>query len=62
MKQLLPAYPLFVKDPYFSVWMDGEVLNENDPVTWWGERKPMLGIARVNGKTYCFLGAPWRYA
>lgn len=62
MKQLLPAYPLFVKDPYFSVWMDGEVLNENDPVTWWGERKPMLGIARVNGKTYCFLGALWRYA
>ena len=62
MKQLLPAYPLFVNDPYFSVWMDGEVLNENDPITWWGERKPMHGIARVNGKTYSFLGATWRFA
>ena len=62
MKQLLPAYPLFVNDPYFSIWMDGESLNETDPITWWGERKPMHGIARVNGKTYSFLGATWRYA
>ena len=56
MKQLLPAYPLFVKDPYFSVWCDGEILNENDPVMWWGERKPMLGIARVDGMAYGFFG------
>ncbi|MBP3605389.1 MAG: DUF4965 domain-containing protein [Clostridia bacterium] len=56
MKQLLPAYPLFVKDPYFSVWCDGEILNENDPVMWWGERKPMLGIARVDGVAYGFFG------
>ena len=56
MKQLLPAYPLFVKDPYFSIWCDHEILNQNDPTVWWGERKTMLGIAKVNGKVYGFLG------
>ncbi len=61
MKQLLPAYPLFLKDPYFSFWCDGEILAQNDPVTWWGERKPMLGIARVNGRTYGFFGGVRRF-
>ena len=61
MKQLLPAYPLFVKDPYFSIWCDDELLHKNDPTMWWGERKPMVGIARVNGKAYGFLGGLWRY-
>ncbi len=61
MKQLLPSYPLFVKDPFFSIWCDDELLNKNNPTMWWGERKPMLGIARVNGKTYGFLGGLWHY-
>ena len=56
MKQLLPSYPLFVKDPYFSLWCDHEILNRENPTMWWGERKAMLGIAKVNGKTYGFLG------
>ncbi len=62
MKQLLPSYPLFVKDPYFSIWCDGEILNANDPLMWWGERKPMLGFARLNGKTYGFFGNVASYA
>ena len=31
IERQLPAYPLFVKDPYFSVWSGGEVLNAADP-------------------------------
>lgn len=56
MKQLLPSYPLFVKDPYFSLWCDHEILNRENPTMWWGERKAMLGIAKANGKAYGFLG------
>ncbi len=62
MKQLLPSYPLFVKDPYFSLWCDDEILNKNDPLMWWGERKPMLGIAKVGGKAYGFFGNVSAYA
>ena len=56
MKRLLPAYPLFVKDPNFSIWANGEVLNECEIHTWFGIPKKVYGFARVNAKTYCFMG------
>ena len=52
----LPAYPLFVKDPYFSIWAAGDILNETDTVFWHGEKKPLYGTVTVNGKEYAFLG------
>lgn len=52
----LPAYPLFVKDPYYSVWLNGDSFTEAQTVFWHGEYKPMLGQIRVDGKTYTFLG------
>lgn len=52
----LPAYPLFVKDPFFSVWSAGDALNETDAVFWHGEKKPMCGYADIDGKRYRFLG------
>lgn len=56
MKRLLPAYPLFVKDPYFSIWAQTEILNERDVIFWTGTEKKIYGYIIVDGKRYCFLG------
>ena len=52
----LPSYPLFVKDPYFSIWSSGDVLNQIDTSVWTGKSKRTYGIIKANGKSYCFLG------
>ena len=56
MKRILPAYPLFVKDPYFSLWSVSEGLNASDTQSWWGTEKRLYGFIRTGGETYCFLG------
>ena len=56
MKRILPAYPLFVKDPYFSIWAQTEALNEKDVIFWTGAEKKIYGYVIVDGKRYCFLG------
>ena len=55
-ERLLPAYPLFVNDPYFSVWSAGDVLNEIDATFWTGKPRRTYGFIKANGKQYCFLG------
>ena len=54
--RILPAYPLFVKDPNFSLWSTMEALNESNVQSWWGAEKKIYGFIRTEGKTYCFLG------
>lgn len=56
MKRLLPAYPLFVKDPYFSIWSNDEKLNQSEIITWYGENNKFEGILKVDNKVYSFLG------
>lgn len=56
MQRILPAYPLFVKDPNFSFWSSGEILNAQNVETWWGEKKKIYGFLKTEGKTYCFMG------
>ena len=56
MKRKLPAYPLFVKDPYFSIWSNGDKLNESETITWYGDSDSFEGIIRVDGEVYSFLG------
>ena len=58
MKRILPSYPLFVKDPYFSLWSAGDVLNESDVTLWTGEKKGLVGAVEINGVAYVFLGNP----
>ncbi len=55
-ERLLPAYPLFVKDPYFSIWSVGDVINDIDTTFWTGKAKKTYGFVKANGKNYCFLG------
>ncbi len=52
----LPAYPLFVKDPYFSIWTTTDKLNESNTIFWHGEEKRIHGYLVVDGKKYCFMG------
>ena len=56
MKREFAAYPLFVKDPYFSLWANTETVNESAPVFWVGNRKILNGYVRAEGKKYFFLG------
>ena len=56
MKRILPAYPLFVKDPNFSIWSVTEALNASETESWWGAKKKLYGFLRTGGEVYCFLG------
>lgn len=55
-ERLLPAYPLWIIDPLFSVWAKTDNLNRGNTVFWTGQEKRVYGFVRWNGKTYGFLG------
>lgn len=55
-KKRIPAYPLFVNDPYFSVWSPSDKLNESDTMFWTGLQRRTFGVVNANGKTYSFMG------
>lgn len=52
----LPALPLIVNDPYFSIWCAADALTDADTTHWAGERKRIIGQATVDGQPYRFLG------
>ena len=56
MERILPSYPLFVKDPNFSLWSATENLNDKDVETWFGESKKIYGFLKTKGETYYFMG------
>ena len=56
MKRLLNAYPLFIKDPFFSIYSNGDILNDSDTIFWTGEKKELLGLVKIDNKIYSFLG------
>jgi len=56
MERILPCYPLFVKDPNFSIWSGAELLNSQDAESWFGEKKKIYGFVKTKGQTYCFMG------
>lgn len=56
MERILPAYPLFVKDPIFSIWSTTEELNAQNSENWYAEKKKIYGLLKTKGETYCFMG------
>lgn len=56
MKQQVPSVPLVTNDPYFSIWSPSNCLYESDTQNWTGARQPMSGWAKIDGKSFRFLG------
>lgn len=52
----MPSVPIILSDPYFSIWNPFDKLNEGALRHWSNAEKPIDGMLRVDGKTYCFMG------
>lgn len=51
-----PAYPLITIDPYTSAWSMTDNLYDSQVKHWTGTDFQFLGVARVDGKLYRFMG------
>lgn len=51
-----PAVPLVTNDPFFSLWSMADELTDA-PIKHWTEvAQPIIGLARIDGKTYRWMG------
>jgi len=55
-----PAVPLVANDPYFSLWSMGDKLNGVAVKHWSESVQPMTGLARIDGKSYRWMGTEQR--
>jgi hypothetical protein len=51
-----PAYPLVTIDPYTSAWSATDNLYDEPVKHWTGKEFPLLGVIRVDGEPYRFMG------
>ncbi|HYH16503.1 MAG TPA: DUF5127 domain-containing protein, partial [Flavisolibacter sp.] len=51
-----PAYPLITHDPYFSIWSFSDTLSASPTRHWTGTPHSLLGMLKVDGQVYQFMG------
>lgn len=56
MKIKAVSVPLITVDPFFSVWSPADKLTDNYTCHWTGRINSMLGMVKVNGKAFRFMG------
>lgn len=51
-----PAYPLVTIDPYTSAWSASDMLYDSSVQHWTGYSFPFIGVLKVDGVPYRFMG------